>query len=142
MVKVPTEKVHNAKHFEAKEPTCDVDGNMEYWYCEFCDKYYADKDLTQEISKENTIIKALGHNYVDGKCTVCGMADPNYNQGQVTPSQPDNTEEQDNSSDNHKPEMIAIWYCQLLYCTLIRYWSCRSIYLFRKPETTADSFHH
>ena len=95
-----TEKVHNAKHFEAKEPTCDVDGNMEYWYCEFCDKYYADKDLTQEISKENTIIKALGHNYVDGKCTVCGMADPNYNQGQVTPSQPDNTEEQDNSSDN------------------------------------------
>ena len=26
-----TEKVHNAKHFEAKEPTCDVDGNMEYW---------------------------------------------------------------------------------------------------------------
>ena len=95
-----TEKVHNAKHFEAKEPTCDVDGNMDYWYCEFCDKYYADKDLTQEISKENTIIKALGHNYVDGKCTVCGMADPNYNQGQVTPSQPDNTEEQDNSSDN------------------------------------------
>lgn len=95
-----TEKVHNAKHFEAKEPTCDVDGNMEYWYCEFCDKYYADKDLTQEISKENTIIKALGHNYVDGKCTVCGMADPNYNQGQVTPSQPDNTEEQDNSNDN------------------------------------------
>lgn len=95
-----TEKVHNAKYFEAKEPTCDVDGNMEYWYCEFCDKYYTDKDLTQEISKENTIIKALGHNYVDGKCTVCGMADPHDNQGQVTPSQPDNTEEQDNSSDN------------------------------------------
>ena len=95
-----TEKVHNAKYFEAKEPTCDVDGNMEYWYCEFCDKYYTDKDLTQEISKENTIIKALGHNYVDGKCTVCGMADPHDNQGQVTPSQLDNTEEQDNSSDN------------------------------------------
>ncbi|MFR1213998.1 MAG: hypothetical protein ACLSCV_03885 [Acutalibacteraceae bacterium] len=48
-------KVHNATHFEAKEPTCDVDGNMEYWYCEFCDKYYADKDLTQEISKKTLL---------------------------------------------------------------------------------------
>ena len=56
--------------------------------------------MTQEISKENTIIKALGHNYVDGKCTVCGMADSHDNQCQVTPSQLDITDEQDNSSDN------------------------------------------
>ena len=41
----------------------------------------------------------------------------------------------------HKPEMIAIWYCQLLYCphpVLVL-----SEYLFIwESETTADSFHH
>ena len=58
-----TEKAHNAKHFESKAPTCDADGNIEYWYCESCDKYFSDKDLTQEISKENIILKALGHKY-------------------------------------------------------------------------------
>ena len=73
-----TEKAHNAKHFEAKSPTCDADGNIEYWYCESCDKYFSDKDLTQEISKENIILKALGHKYKNGKCTVCGKADPSY----------------------------------------------------------------
>lgn len=57
-----TEKAHNAKHFEAKSPTCDADGNIEYWYCESCDKYFSDKDLTQEISKENIILKALDTN--------------------------------------------------------------------------------
>lgn len=41
-----TEKAHNAKHFESKAPTCDADGNIEYWYCESCDKYFSDKDLT------------------------------------------------------------------------------------------------
>lgn len=73
-----TEKVHNAVHVEAKEPTCDTDGNIEYWYCSFCDKYFSDKALTQEISKEKTSRKALGHKYENGKCTVCGKADPNY----------------------------------------------------------------
>ena len=58
-----TEKVHNAVHVEAKEPTCDTDGNIEYWYCSFCDKYFSDKALTQEISKEKTSRKALGHKY-------------------------------------------------------------------------------
>lgn len=73
-----TEKAHNEKHFESKAPTCDADGNIEYWYCESCDKYFSDKDLTQEISKENIILKALGHKYKNGKCTVCGKADPSY----------------------------------------------------------------
>ena len=57
-----TEKVHNAVHVEAKEPTCDTDGNIEYWYCSFCDKYFSDKALTQEISKEKQAEKLWGTN--------------------------------------------------------------------------------
>lgn len=71
-------KLHNAQHFPAIEPTCDKDGNIEYWYCSHCKKYYADKALTKEISKKETILKALGHKYENGKCTVCGNADPDH----------------------------------------------------------------
>jgi len=45
------------KHFEAIEAaSCEKDGNIEYWYCEDCDKYYNDELCQNEISKEDTII--------------------------------------------------------------------------------------
>ena len=83
------------EHFEDKNQHVTLMVIWNIGTVEFAISITQTKDLTQEISKRKYYYKALGHNYVDGKCTVCGMADPNYNQGQVTPSQPDNTEEQD-----------------------------------------------
>lgn len=97
-----TEKAHNEKHFESKAPTCDADGNIEYWYCESCDKYFSDKDLTQEISKENIILKALGHKYKNGKCTVCGKADPSYK-----PNAPQ-TNDGNHGNSNQKPSNSTV----------------------------------
>lgn len=97
-----TEKAHNAKHFESKAPTCDADGNIEYWYCESCDKYFSDKDLTQEISKENIILKALGHKYKNGKCTACGKADPSYK-----PNAPQ-TNDENHGNSNQKPSNSTV----------------------------------
>ena len=51
---------HDAVKVDAKKPTADKDGNIEYWYCKTCGKYFSDKDLTKEISKEDTILKATG----------------------------------------------------------------------------------
>ena len=42
---------------EAKEATADADGNIEYWYCKKCGKYYADEALTEEITYDETIVK-------------------------------------------------------------------------------------
>ena len=44
---------------EAKEPTYTEEGNIEYWYCESCEKYFNDAEGTQEISYEDTIIPKL-----------------------------------------------------------------------------------
>lgn len=73
---------HTIKKVEAKAATCTEDGNIEYWYCSVCGKYFADEALTEEITQEDTIIKALGHNFDDmwsadhdshwHKCTICG----------------------------------------------------------------------
>lgn len=64
---------------EAKAATCSEPGNIAYWYCPELDRYFSDEELTQSINLEATVIPATGkHTFEDGKCTVCGTADPNY----------------------------------------------------------------
>lgn len=41
---------------DAKAATAEADGNIEYWYCEHCGKYYADAACTEEISLADTIV--------------------------------------------------------------------------------------
>ena len=47
------------KHFPAKAVTEDSEGNIEYWYCSGCNKYYSDKDGTKEITKADTVTAKL-----------------------------------------------------------------------------------
>ena len=49
--------VHDLKHVEAKAATAEADGNIEYWYCEGCDKYFSDAAATKEIQKADTVVK-------------------------------------------------------------------------------------
>ena len=49
----------NLKHFPAKAATKTIEGNIEYWYCEGCGKYFSDKDGTKEIKKADTITAKL-----------------------------------------------------------------------------------
>ena len=49
----------NLKHFPAKAATKTTEGNIEYWYCEGCGKYYSDKDGTKEIKKADTVTAKL-----------------------------------------------------------------------------------
>ena len=43
------------RHIEAKAATKTSEGNIEYWYCEGCGKYYKDAKATQEITKAQTV---------------------------------------------------------------------------------------
>ena len=65
---------HKIKLVGAKEPTCTEDGYTGDEVCTICG----------EIVKKGEVIKATGHQYKDGKCTVCGVADPNYKPGVKT----------------------------------------------------------
>ena len=47
------------KHTPAKVATKTTEGNIEYWYCDGCGKYYSDKDGTKEIKKADTITTKL-----------------------------------------------------------------------------------
>ena len=49
----------NLKHFPAKAATKTTEGNIEYWYCEGCGKYFSDRDGTKEIKKADTVTAKL-----------------------------------------------------------------------------------
>ena len=49
----------NLKHIDAKAATKTAEGNIEYWYCEDCDKYFADAAATKEIKQADTVTAKL-----------------------------------------------------------------------------------
>ena len=67
---------HSMVHTPKKDATCTEDGNIEYWYCKNCDKYFSDENATEGLS--DVVIPATGHHYVNGYCTKCGHRDPDY----------------------------------------------------------------
>lgn len=56
----PDPKNHtNLKHIDAKAATKTTTGNIEYWHCEDCDKYFADAAATKEIKQADTVTAKL-----------------------------------------------------------------------------------
>ena len=49
----------NLQHIPAKAATKTAGGNIEYWYCEDCDKYFADAAATKEIKQADTVTAKL-----------------------------------------------------------------------------------
>lgn len=47
------------KHIDAKAATKTAEGNIEYWHCGGCDKYYSGKDGINEIKKADTVTAKL-----------------------------------------------------------------------------------
>lgn len=43
------------RHIPAKAATWVAEGNIEYWYCEGCGRYFSDRDGTKEIRKADTV---------------------------------------------------------------------------------------
>lgn len=61
---------HEPKLVEAKEATVTEQGNIQYYHCDNCDKYFADANGTKEISFEETVIKKLPPEIIEGNNAV------------------------------------------------------------------------
>ena len=54
------------KHVDAKAATAAEEGNIEYWYCKACEKYFSDADAKNGITQAQTVIpkrQSSGSNY-------------------------------------------------------------------------------
>lgn len=63
---VSYEVKHDMERVDAKEPTHLEDGNIECWYCAYCQKYYKGAAGANELSLEEIIIPKLKDHTADG----------------------------------------------------------------------------
>lgn len=55
---------HVLTGMEANEPTCTESGNIAYWHCSLCDKFFADEDGRTPVKYDNIVVAAPGHTVV------------------------------------------------------------------------------
>jgi uncharacterized repeat protein (TIGR02543 family) len=68
----------NTTPTEAQEPTCKKNGNIAYWYCSDCGKYFSDEACETVISQSDTVLATVDHVYENGKCKWCQTEQPTY----------------------------------------------------------------
>lgn len=70
---------HNGTLVEGRDATCTEAGSKAYYTCA-CGMYFEDVKCTKVITDLNSwkTIPALGHDFENGKCIVCSVADPDY----------------------------------------------------------------
>ena len=77
---------HTLTHVPAKAATCKATGVAEHWKCTACGTLFSDAEGKHETTLAAvTTAKTNNHNFVNGKCTVCGAADPNYKEPEPQP---------------------------------------------------------
>ena len=83
VITTETPHQHTMTHVAAVAPTCAEAGNIEYWYCADCGKYFSDANGDNEIALADTVLPATGNHTYDGwisnndgthkhVCSVCG----------------------------------------------------------------------
>ena len=64
-------------HFEAIEPGCHYDGQIEHWFCPECEQFWQDEALTQLTNSKNVVLPATGSEnlqHVEAKAPTCSEA--------------------------------------------------------------------
>ena len=93
----------------AKAATCTEDGYTGDVVCKACGK----------VITKGEVIPATGHDYKDGKCTVCGAADPDYRPEQPeNPGQPEKPEQPANPSVKTGDSGVLLYMGLMTVCAL------------------------
>ena len=70
---------HVFTRYPAHAATCTENGNIEYWYCSSCGKFYSDQNGDNEILQSNTVTLAAHTPVIDGAvaatCTKTGLTE-------------------------------------------------------------------
>jgi len=56
---------HTIVHHPHKDPSCEEDGNEEYWKCSVCHECFSDAGCTTPIDKASTVLGKFGHDFSD-----------------------------------------------------------------------------
>ena len=67
---------HELSLVEAKPATHTTNGNIAYYTCSGCSKWFRDAEGRNIIIDKSSVVIAKGHTYKDGVCTECGYTLP------------------------------------------------------------------
>jgi LPXTG-motif cell wall-anchored protein len=98
------------------DATHDKEGNIEYWYCEECGKYFGDKDGTKEIQKADTITDKLKDTPSDDKKD---SSKPDKTKGDSSEIKADSSTADKPKSEQKNPQTgsgsgMSLWLAMLL----------------------------
>lgn len=99
------------QHVPAKAATKTAEGNIEYWYCDGCGKYYSDEAATKEITKDATIIAKLTEKPADTKPTDTKSSGTKTSHSKSTASSPKTNGKSPETGDTN---VISLWLALLL----------------------------
>ena len=107
---------HDTIHVAAVAATADKAGNIEYWYDQYCDKYFKDAALTEEIADEDTIVPATG------ETTNPDNPGDKLDKDPATPSDEPSADKADNieyyTKESNNPKTAATKTLGLLFATM------------------------
>ena len=93
------------QHFAAKPATETEEGNIEYWYCSGCGKYFFDSSCEREISKADTVTAKLEKKKAENKDTA--------------PKADNSTKSSDTGNDYHLVVWCALLFAGSILCIII-----------------------
>jgi len=121
---------HSLSATAAKSATCTAAGNIAYWHCSVCGKYFSDAKGKNEVSSGSVTIAASGHNFGDNwiveKATSAGEKDKEYQKCLVCGAigEVRYTDSQSTGSHTHK---LTSYAAKSATCTAAgnkAYWYC------------------
>lgn len=70
VIQVNVHHKHKLERTAAKDPTCTEDGNIAYWTCSSCGKFFSDQKGEDEIFDDDIVIRKTGHNWGEWEVTA------------------------------------------------------------------------
>lgn len=94
--------VHDIAKVDAKESSCESEGNIEHYKCNGCNKLYADAEGNTELAEADVKIALADHQYENGVCTVCQEPDPDADTGNAGDDQEPGDKDKDDAQSTPK----------------------------------------
>ena len=132
---------HKLVKIPAVAATCEKAGNIEYFECSGCGKLFKDADATQEISLEQTVVPATGHNWGEWKVTKEATENEDGSETRTCLNDPNHTETRAIPAlgHTHKLVKIAAVPATCESAGSIEYYKCESCgKLYKDANTTQE----